>query len=86
MAHASDTHRRAALQIEVCLGLASRPERNPGYSASDLRFLVDEAARHALSNSTDIGLDSFIAGMSTIQPSVPDEVETQYRSIAQRGL
>jgi AAA+ superfamily predicted ATPase len=57
-----------------------------GYSASDLRFLVDEAARHALSNSTDIGLDSFIAGMSTIQPSVPDEVETQYRSIAQRGL
>jgi hypothetical protein len=57
-----------------------------GYSASDLRFLVDEAARYALRNTTDIGLDSFIAGMSTIQPSVPDEVETQYKSIEQRGL
>jgi ATP-dependent 26S proteasome regulatory subunit len=57
-----------------------------GYSASDLRFLVDEAARYALRNSRDIGLDSFIAGMSTIQPSVPEEVETQYKSIERRGL
>lgn len=57
-----------------------------GYSASDLRFLVDEAARYALRKNTDIGLDSFIAGMSTIQPSVPEEVETQYKSIEQRGL
>jgi hypothetical protein len=57
-----------------------------GYSASDLRFLVDEAARYALRNDRDIGLDSFIAGMSTIQASVPEEVETQYKSIEQRGL
>jgi transitional endoplasmic reticulum ATPase len=57
-----------------------------GYSASDLRFLVDEAARYALMHGANIGLDSFIAGMSTIKPSVPDEVETQYKSIEQRGV
>ena len=57
-----------------------------GYSASDLRFLVDEAARYALMHGANIGLDSFIAGMSTIKPSVSDEVETQYKSIEQRGV
>jgi ATPase family associated with various cellular activities (AAA)/AAA+ lid domain len=57
-----------------------------GYSASDLCFLVDEAARYAMRGSTDICLASFIAVMSKIQPSVPTEVEIRYKSIGQRGL
>jgi SpoVK/Ycf46/Vps4 family AAA+-type ATPase len=56
-----------------------------GYSASDIRFLVDEAARGALKRRQDITGESFQTAMSRIQPSVPAEIEAQYRSIEQRG-
>jgi SpoVK/Ycf46/Vps4 family AAA+-type ATPase len=56
------------------------------YSASDIRFLVDEAARDALKKRQDITDESFRTAMSRVQPSVPAEVEAQYRSIEQRGL
>jgi transitional endoplasmic reticulum ATPase len=55
------------------------------YSASDIRFLVDEAARGALKNRQDITDESFRTAMSRVQPSVPAEIEAQYRSIEQRG-
>jgi transitional endoplasmic reticulum ATPase len=57
-----------------------------GYSASDLRFLVDEAARDALVRRAPISSESFQRAISRITPSVPAEVELQYQSIAQRGL
>jgi transitional endoplasmic reticulum ATPase len=57
-----------------------------GYSASDLRFLVDEAARDALVRQTPISSESFQRAMCRITPSVPPGVELQYKSIAQRGL
>jgi AAA+ superfamily predicted ATPase len=57
-----------------------------GYSASDLRFLVDEAARDALVKRAPISSESFQRAMARITPSVPAEVELQYQSIAQRGL
>jgi AAA+ superfamily predicted ATPase len=56
-----------------------------GYSASDLRFLVDEAARDALSKQTPISTESFQNAMRKITPSIPAELELQYQSIAQRG-
>jgi hypothetical protein len=56
------------------------------YSASDIRFLVDEAARHALGTSQDITFESFRFAMGRIRPSVPAEAEAQYRTIDQRGL
>jgi SpoVK/Ycf46/Vps4 family AAA+-type ATPase len=56
------------------------------YSASDIRFLVDEAARDAFKKRQDITDESFRTAMSRVQPSVPAEVEAQYRSIEQRGL
>jgi transitional endoplasmic reticulum ATPase len=40
------------------------------YSASDLRFLVDEAARDALSKKQNINNESFLSAMTKIQPSV----------------
>lgn len=57
-----------------------------GYSASDLQFLVDEAARSALKERTPISMKSFVVAMEKIQPSVPPEVEAQYQSIEQRGV
>lgn len=57
-----------------------------GYSASDLQFLVDEAARIALKRQTPILTDSLVSAMERIQASVPAEVEAQYQIIEQRGL
>ena len=56
------------------------------YSASDIRFLVNEAARHALKMAHDITDESFRFAMARIQPSVTPEIEAQYRSIEQRGF
>jgi len=55
------------------------------YSASDLRFLVDQAARRALADDANITLDSFHTARSGITPSVRPEDEGMYRSIVQRG-
>jgi transitional endoplasmic reticulum ATPase len=55
------------------------------YSASDLKFLVDQAARRALEGDRDIALESFHAAMLGITPSVRPEDEGVYRSIVQRG-
>jgi transitional endoplasmic reticulum ATPase len=57
-----------------------------GYSASDIRFLVDEAARDALKRAQDISNESFRSAMARVQPSVTPEIEAQYRSIEQRGF
>jgi transitional endoplasmic reticulum ATPase len=56
------------------------------YSASDLRFLVDEAARYALSRNEDITYESFRSGMARVQPSITPKTEVRYQSIQQRGL
>ena len=56
-----------------------------GYSASDLKFLVDEAARAAFANRTEIGEDDFSVAMAKIRPSVPQAIEDEYRSIDERG-
>jgi transitional endoplasmic reticulum ATPase len=56
------------------------------YSASDLRFLVDEAARNALSKNQSIDIGSFLSAMTKIHPSVTPEVESRYQTIQQRGI
>jgi transitional endoplasmic reticulum ATPase len=56
-----------------------------GYSASDLKFLVDEAARNAFINRAEIGEDDFAVAIPKVRPSVPAEVEEEYRSIDERG-
>ena len=61
-------------------------EKLKGYSASDIRFLVDEAARDALKKRQDISSESFRSAMTRIQASVTPEIEAQYQSIEQRGL
>jgi SpoVK/Ycf46/Vps4 family AAA+-type ATPase len=56
------------------------------YSASDLRFLVDEVARNAVSKNQSIDIASFFSVMTKIQPSVTPEVECRYKAIQQRGI
>jgi transitional endoplasmic reticulum ATPase len=56
-----------------------------GYSASDLRFLVDEAARDALRQRREIGSACFRSAMARGQPSVTPEIAARYQSIEQRG-
>ena len=55
------------------------------YSASDIKFLVDEAAREALKALQEISNESFRLAMARLQPSVTPEIEAKYRSIEQRG-
>lgn len=57
-----------------------------GYSASDIRFLVDEAARKALKDGEDITMESFRFASSRIPPSVTPETEAKHQSIDQRGV
>ncbi|MEI9939551.1 MAG: ATP-binding protein [Pseudomonadota bacterium] len=61
-------------------------ERLEGYSASDLRCLVDEAARAALAQDSAITNASFDLAMLRVPPSVTARVLAQYRSIEQRGV
>lgn len=72
--------------VEADLDLGALAEALEGYSASDIRFLVDEAARDALKKAQDISQESFRSVMERVPPSVTPEIEAQYRSIEQRGI
>jgi AAA+ superfamily predicted ATPase len=56
-----------------------------GYSASDLQFLVDEAARSALKEQKPISMGSFVSAMERIHASVPPDIEAQFEDMEQRG-
>jgi len=68
------------------LDLGALAKTTDFYSASDLRFLVDEAARYALARNEDIARESFRAAMAKVQPSITPKTEARYQSIQQRGL
>ncbi|MGA8599431.1 MAG: hypothetical protein WB676_32320 [Bryobacteraceae bacterium] len=72
--------------VATDLDLGGLSETLDGYSASDLRFLVDEAARDAFKRLQDITNESFRFAMSRVQRSVTPEIEVEYRSIEQRGF
>ena len=72
--------------VAVDFDLGALADALEGYSASDIRFLVDEAARGALKRLKDITNESFRSAMARIQPSVTSEIEAQYQSIEQRGF
>jgi AAA+ superfamily predicted ATPase len=72
--------------VSADVSLESLAKVLEGYSASDICFLVDEAAREALRSAEDISNESFRRAMRRIPPSVPPEMEAQYRAFEQRGL
>jgi AAA+ superfamily predicted ATPase/Flp pilus assembly protein TadD len=67
------------------LDIRSLAEELGGYSASDIKFLVDEAARCAMRTGQSITRHSFRTAMRGVRPSVSAEVEAKYRSLEERG-
>ena len=56
-----------------------------GYSASDIRFLVDEAARKAMRLAGEINPASFETAIERTPRSCGPEIEERYQQIAQPG-
>ena len=56
-----------------------------GYSASDLKFLVDEAARLALFRGVQISAAILREASRGITPSVSASDELRYRAFEERG-
>lgn len=71
--------------VDPALDLGSLAEGLAGYSASDIRFLVDEAARDAFRSGRDIDCEAFGVALSHVGPSVPSSIEAQFQSAEQRG-
>lgn len=57
-----------------------------GYSAADLRLLVDEAARRALKASEPISAAILLEAQGRVAPSVTPEIEDYFRSFGSRGV
>ena len=57
-----------------------------GYSASDLRMLVDEAARAALIRRASISLELLRDARRRVPPSVTEEQSRRYAAFASRGV
>lgn len=72
--------------VDATLELGSLAGALAGYSASDIRFLVDEAARDAFRSRRQIDDEAFAGALARIAPSVPPEVEACFRSVEQRGM
>ena len=72
--------------VAAGIDINSVAESLKGYSASDIRFLVDEAARDALRQKLDITEASFHSARIRVPPSIPQDLEAQYKMFEQRGL
>jgi AAA+ superfamily predicted ATPase len=77
--------------------LAGRPLAEPldtagvaavldGYSASDIKFLVDEAARMALARMAPISTEILLAAVGRVPPSITDQDLQRYSSFRTRGM
>jgi ATP-dependent 26S proteasome regulatory subunit len=57
-----------------------------GYSASDIKFLTDEAARMALTRSEPISTETLLEAIGRVPPSITKEDEQRYASFRSRGI
>jgi hypothetical protein len=87
---------KEARQEMLALHLQDRPvakdcdlgaiaDKLQGYSASDIHFLVNEAARDAFLHKEPISQRSIQSARTRIHPSVTKSVEDQYAAFEQRG-
>lgn len=70
---------------EPNLQLTTLANAMEGYSASDIRLLVDEAARQAWRSNVPIGMDHLLKARTSVPASVPEKIKAQYESFGQRG-
>lgn len=68
------------------IDLAELSKQLVGYAASDIKFLVDEAARLAMKTHSDISNETFLSVIDKVPPSVTYDNEQYYQSFVQRGL
>lgn len=71
--------------VEPILDIDALAKALESYSASDIKFLVDEAARLALEQDVPISSKIIMDAKRHIPASVTKEVEARYRSFVQRG-
>jgi transitional endoplasmic reticulum ATPase len=57
-----------------------------GYSASDIKFIVDEAARNALERATQISTEILMQALKRVPPSITEDIAERYRSFGSRGI
>jgi transitional endoplasmic reticulum ATPase len=57
-----------------------------GYSPSEIRLLVDEAAREALEEGSEISTDMIMTALGRVPPSITEEVVERYRAFRTRGI
>jgi SpoVK/Ycf46/Vps4 family AAA+-type ATPase len=76
----------AGRPVEDNLDLTVISEALQGYSASDIKFLVDEAARDALEQGVPISTEIINEAKQRVPPSVTEEEEMRYQSIRSRGI
>ncbi|MBK8191356.1 MAG: ATP-binding protein [Vampirovibrionales bacterium] len=68
------------------IDLAGLSKQLIGYSASDIRFLVDEAARLAMRTENPVSSEIMFQVMAKIPASITDEITTRYKSFTSRGI
>lgn len=56
-----------------------------GYSASDIKFLVDQAARVAIESNVEISEGIVLKARDGVPPSVTAAVEAKYKGFVARG-
>lgn len=72
--------------IEKGIDLAKLSKYLEGYSASDIKFLVDESARLAMRNKSSISNETILTVKEKIPASITDEVANRYKTFTSRGI
>lgn len=71
--------------VESCLDTAGIAAVLEGYSASDIKLLVDEGARMALRRTALITTDTLLAAFERVPPSITAEDMQRYSGFRSRG-
>jgi transitional endoplasmic reticulum ATPase len=79
------THHLRGRPCESSLDIGRVATELNGYSASDLKLVVDEAARLALEKAELIGMEHIRTAAARVPPSVSEADEQKYRGFTERG-
>jgi SpoVK/Ycf46/Vps4 family AAA+-type ATPase len=72
---------------ELLIGAFAEAIDGQGYSASDLKLLVDESAKIAMQEGSEISYKHLEAtAAQNVRPSITEELEMEYRLFAERAI
>ena len=78
-------HLRGRYHYKNGISFKELAKRTEGYSCSDIKLLIDEAARKAVKTDEPISQAHFDSAIASIPPSVPKKVEAEYSNFISRG-